>query len=260
MFCNILTYGNTTREYIASKNGVTIICGGSFDSIESQKRLNSFLDFILLKINRSDNQTKIIIQACALGFDRLKGDKRKEFIFVGYDTILKQDTIFFEKSELSYNQEIYNLKPTQTWMYNEWFPLFKIDPIYSTNDVGLKIKYLGYDPSIEFYDRLIEIVNYSLTNIDKIKGEQKYYSIPYFINKGAFVSVLSFDTASLNRIELKSYGFDKSLLPHSSYRIWVWTLSFLIGGIIIYLLARRKKTTANIGFGKSWAGRSYNQQ
>ena len=259
-FCSIFTYGNTTREYIASKQGVTIICGGSFDSVESQKRLNNFLDFLLSKISRSDNRTKIVIQACALGFDRLKGDKRKEFIFVGYDTLLKRDTIFFEKSELSYNQEIYNLLPTQTWMYNGWFPLFTIDSIYSTNDVGLKIKYLGYDPSIDFFDRLIEIVNYSLTNIDKIKTTQHYYPMPCFMNKGAFVSVLSFDTASLNRIELKYYGFDKSLLPKSSYRIWAWTLLFLIGGIFIYLLARRKKTTANIGIANSGAGRKYNQQ
>jgi len=71
------------------------------------------------------------------------------------------------------------------------------------------------------------------------------------MNKGAFVSVLSFDTASLNRIELKSYGFDKSLLSNGSYRIWVWTLSFLIGGIFIYLFVRRKKTTANIGIANS---------
>ena len=239
--CTILSYGNKTREYIASKQGVTIICGGSFDSVESQKRLNNFLDFLLSKINRSDNRTKIVIQACALGFDRLKGDKRKEFIFVGYDTLLKRDTIFFEKSELSYNQEIYNLLPTQTWMYNGWFPLFTIDSIYSTNDVGLKIKYLGYDPSIDFFDRLIEIVNYSLTNIDKIKTTQHYYLMPYFMNKGAFVSVLSFDTASLNRIELKSYGFNNNLIPNRSYRIWVWTLLILAVSIFIFLLVRRKK-------------------
>ena len=232
---------------------MTVICGGSFDSVESQKRLNNFLDFLLSKINRSNNDTKIVIQACFLGFGRLKGDNRKEFIFVGYDTLLKQDTIFFEKSELSYNQDIYNLPPTQTWMYNRCFPLFTIDSIYSKNDLGLKIKYLGYDPSIDLFDRLIEIINYSLTNIDKIKTTQHYYPMPYFMSKGAFVSVLSFDTASLNRIELKSYGFDKSLLPKSSYRIWPWTLLLLIGGIFIYLLARRKKTTANTGIATSAA-------
>jgi len=152
----MLVYGNETREYMASKNGLTIICGGSFDLLESQKQLNNFLDFLLSKINRSGKQTKVVIRACALGFDRLKGDTRKEFIFVGYDTLLKQDTIFFEKSELSYNQDIYNLPPTQTWMYNGWFPLFTIDSIYSTNDVGLKIKYLGYDPSIDFLTDLFK--------------------------------------------------------------------------------------------------------
>jgi hypothetical protein len=241
IFCTILVYANETREYVATKNGITIISGGSLDSVESQKKLNNFLNFLLTKINRSGNQAKVIIQTGVFGFQRFKSDKRTEFIFVAYDTLLKRDTIYFEKSELSYNQKIYNLPSIQTWMYSSWYPLFNIDSIYSKNDVGIKIKYLGYDSSIEFYDRLIEIVNYSLTNIDKIKETQKYYRLQYFMNKGAFVSILSFDTARLNQIELMNYGFDNSLLPNDKNKIWTWVVSIFIGIIFIFILIRLKK-------------------
>jgi hypothetical protein len=241
IFCTMLVYGNKTREYVATKNGITIISGGSFDSVESQKRLNNFLDFLLTKINRSDNHAKVIIQTGIFGFERFKGNKRVEFIFVAYDTLLKRDTIYFEKSEVSYNQKIYNLPPTQTWMYSSWYPLFNIDSIYSKNDVGIKIKYLGYDPSIEFYDRLIEIVNYSLTNIDKIKATQKYYPLPYFMNKGAFISILSFDTATLNHIELKTYGFNNSLLPKDNNIIWAWIVPLFVSIVFICFLVTLRK-------------------
>ena len=241
IFCTMLVYGNKTFEYVATKNGITIISGGSSDSVESQRLLNDFLDFLLTKINRSDNKTKVIIQTGYFGFQRYKGDKRMEFIFVAYDTLLKRDSIHFEKAEISHNQKIYNLPSTQTWMYSSLYPLFNIDSIYSKNDVGIKIKYLGYDPSIDFYDRLIEIVNYSLTNIDKIKATQKYYPMPYFMDKGAFISLLSYDTTILNHIELKTYGFDNSLLPRENKKIWIWILSFSIGIFFIYFLTRRKK-------------------
>ncbi len=237
VFCTIFACGNTTREYMASKQGITIICGGSLDSVESQKRLNNFLDFLLTKINRSVNQTKIVIQTCAVGFDRAKGDMRGEFIFVAYDTILKKDTVWLDKTELSFYREFRNLPVTQTWVYKGWYPSFKIDSIYAASDVGLKIKYLCYDPSIEFYDRLIEIVNYSLTNIEKLRMTQHYYHLP---NAEGYVSVLSFDTAQLNRIEPKYYGFDKSLLPYASNFGWAAIPLFIIGCFFIYLLIGKK--------------------
>lgn len=236
---SLLVYGNETREYMASKNGVTIVSGGSFDSVQSQKELNYFLDFLLSKIERRDNQIKIFIQTCCIGIGRLKGDCRKEFIFVSYDTLLKRDTIYFDTSEVLTLQKDYNLPSAQNWVCNYLFPLIKNDDLYSQIDVGLKIKYEGFDAAINFYDRIIGIVVFSLSHVSTIKNSQKYYQMPGMVY-GMNISILSLDTTLLNAIQQKHYGFDDTLKSTNYNGIIIWSISILlITSATVYFIKRK---------------------
>jgi hypothetical protein len=240
IFLSPLVYGNETREYIATKQGITIISGGSFDSVKSQELLNEFLDFLLTKIKRKDNQVKIVIQTCILGIAHPKNEKRSEYIFISYDTLLKRDTIYLEESQLTHNQELFDLPATKNWIYNSWFPLFDISKLYSKTDVGLKIKYECYDPSIDFYDRIIGIVSFATENISNIKNVQKNYYFPYFMEMGMNISMLSVDTGLLNNLNKEFYGFDASLKPRNSNYLFISGFLIFTAVIIIFYLVRRK--------------------
>ena len=117
VFLSNVVKANTTMDYMVTKQGITIICGGSFDTIESRELLENFLDFLISKLHLPDDHPKIFIQTSYLGFGRMKRDMRNEFIFVSYDTILKKDTVYiddsFFKNSSKYKREMFNLPKTQ---------------------------------------------------------------------------------------------------------------------------------------------------
>jgi hypothetical protein len=245
-FSNVVK-ANTTMDYLVTKQGITIICGGSFDTTESRELLENFLDFLISKLHLQDDHPKIFIQTLYLGFGRMKRDMRKEFIFVSYDTILKKDTVFiddsFFRNSSKYKREMFNLPETQNWMYNNDSP-YNIDTIYSNTDVGIKIKYLEYDPSVAFFDRIICLVDFALKNAKQIKKSQTYYRVPYFMSPGANVSVLSFDTSFLKNLKTKFYGFE-NISPQLGYKGKFGTpvivaIGVMILGLINYTLKRSR--------------------
>lgn len=118
-FFSFLSYGNEFPTYFSSKNGVTIINSGNLDTKTEQKALKKLLDFILDKCKETLHGLKIIILIGRTEIYRLKADSTKEQIFASYDTLLKNDTIYFEASQLAKMQEIYKPPLNQSWILQD---------------------------------------------------------------------------------------------------------------------------------------------
>lgn len=88
IFLSLLSYSYEVREYVASKQGVTIFTTGPWsDTIAYQRSLDRYLDFLLKKIDRKNNALKIYINLSNYDIGRAKSNPHREFIFVSYDTI-----------------------------------------------------------------------------------------------------------------------------------------------------------------------------
>lgn len=239
IFLSLLSYSYEVREYVASKQGVTIFTTGPWsDTIAYQRSLDRYLDFLLKKIDRKNNALKIYINLSNYDIGRAKSNPHREFIFVSYDTILKCDTVFFIPSEAENYQAIYKLPASQNWVLS--YPpdgIKGIKGIYA-NSVGLKIIYLGFDST--YYDRILSITNYALRNLSLIAKQQEYIRIQsnYF---GMNISLLTFDTSKLNSIKTKNYDFhyDETFLNQYKFQI-IGVVAFLSFLLILYLRRQKK--------------------
>ena len=232
VFCKTNCYSNTVREYVASKDGVTITYLGPYeDSISQQQNLNRYLDFLIKKINRKNIDFDIFIDLTNSGIGKPKG--RKEMIFVSYATLTKYDTIYFDPSEAKSYKEFHNLPASQNWITVN--SSVDIDKLYPKDRVGLKIRYIGWDSTI--YDRVISITDYAIKNKNLILKKQSCIRIPSNV-AGQSVCFLTFDTTELNRIKTKNFGFSEKQPFRNLYLFWL-LIPITILLIPIFLFKRK---------------------
>ena len=239
IFISLNSYSNQSCDYIATKQGVTIISIGScYDSAQQQKELNSYLDFLLEKLNNKGKDLQMLILLGHFGVHR----PLKDFISVAYDTLSKTDTVFIDDSELKNYSDIYHLSNGKNWILNYMYPSEIVDSIYNSKKAtGIKIRFYGeFDTTQNYYDRISSIVEYAITNSNEIEKQQEYTKMPYEF-KGQKISVLTFDTSKLNSIKAKHFGFleEKRITANNkSYIIIAVLVALLLS--VAFIMTRRK--------------------
>lgn len=235
-----LSYANEFPTYIVSKSGVTILSSGSWDASKEHTALKKLLNFILDKCEKNRHGLNIMILLGRGGIKWDKWDSSKVQILVSYDTILKNDTAYFEPLHLSRMQELYNLPLKQNWILEDRYDYNETDLSYSKNDMGLIITYNNsYDPDVEYYDRIIGITQYAVTNVAKIKKEQTYISIPMYYSHQN-LSILSYNPEILKAFKTESYGFDPYAKDYSLSDIFIGLIFLFSFASIIYIIGIKR--------------------
>ncbi len=213
---------NTGWLYYSTKQGVTMITIGSpYDTATEQKALNTFLDFFLEKVERKNVHLKILILLGRFGVYT----PGRNFISVAVDTLARRDSIYIDSSKIERYKE---------FMFGGDYPDMITDSIYSKsiNEVGLKIRYYGeFDSTTNYFDRLLSISNYALSNIEVIQKEQQFLRMPYS-TRDMQISILSYDTAQLNAVKIEKYGFDQ--IPDRPVRN-IFKITIILASVLVVM-------------------------
>lgn len=234
---SINSYSNQSCGYIATKQGITIISLGScYDSAEQQRRLNSYLDFVIENLNDKNKDLQVLILLGHFGVHR----PQKDFISVAYDTLSKTDTVFIDDSELKAYKDIYHLAEGENWFLNYMFPSEIVDSIYNSKKVaGIKIRFYGeFDTTQNYYDKILSITQFAIRNSNQIKEQQAYIKMPYD-QKGQKIAVLTFDTTKLNSIKAEHFGFQEDENITNNAKSYI--LIVIAGALFILVLSRLRK-------------------
>lgn len=232
------------RNYISSKDGLTIISVGSFeDTLAQQRLLDNYLKYLTQKVYRKDKDLKMLFLLGPYGIHTPK----RNFIGVSYNTFSAGDTVFIDNQFLEKYKEIYRLPISQNWLFNEMYPYEIISSIFSSsnNEKGLIIRFYGeFDSTKNYYDRILSIANYAISNIERIKEKQQYVRLPYHM-KGMTISVLTFDTSKLSAIPIESLGYNPQSLAYNynGRKLVILIVVASIGLLIAILLIRRRLFT-----------------
>jgi hypothetical protein len=244
LICQFISaFPNQVRNYVAARDGVTIVSVGGFDdSLAQQKRLNNLLDYIVTNFKKDD--TPILILLGSYGIQ----SRRQNFISVGFDDFLLADSVFISDEYLKSFREMYKLPADRNWIFNESYPFTLLDSLYNKSAVvGLKIRYYGeFDSTQNYYHRILSITDFAVNNKETIKAEQRYIKFPYYLS-GLSTSVLTYDIGKLNSIKVKKFDFSAENYSSGNggnIRTVIWSaaiLTFLVVIALFVLKIRSKR-------------------
>lgn len=231
------SFANQSCRYVSTKEGITIISiSPCYDKAAIQKEQDEFLNFFIKHIHKHNKNLNIVILAGPFGVYR----PLKDFITVAFDTLSKSDTVIIDTPKVKYDHY-----PT----YNYSYPRDTLNSIYvdTKNALGLKIRFYGeFDTTKDYYDRIINLVNYSIDNLEQIKSHQRNILMPYLGWDGRMgkISILTFDTSILNAINIKSYGFNKNA-SNRNINLYLLISVFVIAVVISIIVFARRNNYAN---------------
>lgn len=207
-------HAHQMERYIKTKDGSTYFSLVTVGSIKERKAQDAFLDLLLRKLQRRDDNIPIYLLTDKFN---LFVDRNGWFATIAYDTLRSPDPVFIEdyffyRMEPSYRNEITRIKnpPSAKYQYDLLEPI-DLWSSYDTNkaQIGVKI-YNDYDynGSTTGWDRLFTLVQYSIDHIEEIKKQQKRIVLPYplpLFERTTYkpdVSILTIDTGLIQRIPL----------------------------------------------------------
>jgi hypothetical protein len=227
---------NQNNLYVASKEGITIIAEGGWDTAAEQKQLNADLDFIITNLNKPKDLKILIILGAYGMLTHWRSKIPKIFISAAYDNLTNTDTLYDEKfnpGNILYGNGM-KYMPEDIQHPNELYvgDSKKALPFLKGN-IGLKIEYYDIWDTVDYYNHLLSVVDYSVKNIDEIKKKQRRICLEAYL-KDWEISILTYDTAKLKMIAIKDWGFTFNPSKRSSKK--KLSLIYPIVSISIFLL------------------------
>lgn len=238
------------RKYTKSKDGFTLITGisGKEDSL----MFDAFFDRLLNRLKRDDKSIPILL---LIDYSGIKNNRKGHgFASLAVDTLRIIDPSFIGAyyyhrlgKTFEENYQVYEPYPSNKYLTDLPEPIDINSSFQSMpSTVGLKIMYnYGAADSIIVFDRIYTLVQYGISNMEKVKREQKRIAVDYQFGT-AKVSFLTVDTNVINRLPLLTLGFDPKDMNHPSFtKAYLFgVIGVLVVVLLLYFWKRQRLTEA----------------
>ncbi|HVU98648.1 MAG TPA: hypothetical protein VHE34_25675 [Puia sp.] len=215
---SVAARSNISKPYVSSKGGITISWLGDYgDTLTQQRMLDHLVDFMLDHIAKPPRLNLFLVLPPIEIATRHIGRHRIDLVTIGYDSFANKDSLSFDQPVQQWQKDMYGLTDS---------PYHRVADLYAGDwpevrphlqgKEGLKMYFQGeFDSTKNFYDHLLSLVDFAVRHVNEIQTQQKRLILPAKMAH-VHVSVLTLDTARLNRIPIRQWGFDPS--PPSNLR------------------------------------------